>query len=109
MPPPSVDAGARPRVLVLNQYYWPGVEATAHLLAELCEALADEFDVTVVTGMVRRHDDAGRPSRTASSHPRRLDRVRPEQALAAGGELPDVSRGLAGEALRSSGRTSCCA
>ncbi len=52
MSPPSVEAGARPRVLVLNQYYWPGVEATAHLLAELCEALADEFDVTVVTGMV---------------------------------------------------------
>jgi colanic acid biosynthesis glycosyl transferase WcaI len=42
----------RPRVLVLNQYYWPGVEATAHLLSELCEALTDEFDVTVVTGMV---------------------------------------------------------
>jgi colanic acid biosynthesis glycosyl transferase WcaI len=42
----------RPRVLVLNQYYWPGVEATAHLLSELCEALSDEFDVTVVTGMV---------------------------------------------------------
>jgi glycosyltransferase involved in cell wall biosynthesis len=42
----------RPRVLVLNQYYWPGVEATAHLLSELCEALADEFDLTVVTGTV---------------------------------------------------------
>jgi putative colanic acid biosynthesis glycosyltransferase WcaI len=42
----------RPRLLVLNQYYWPGVEATAHLLSELCSALADEFDVTVVTGMV---------------------------------------------------------
>jgi glycosyltransferase involved in cell wall biosynthesis len=35
---------------VLNQYYWPGVEATAQLLAQLCEALADEYDVTVVTG-----------------------------------------------------------
>lgn len=45
-------AGARRRVLVLNQYYWPGVEATAHLLSELCSALASEFDVTVVTGMV---------------------------------------------------------
>ena len=54
------EAGARPRVLVLNQYYWPGVEATAHLLAELCEALADEFDVTVVTGMVAGADEAGR-------------------------------------------------
>lgn len=42
----------RPSVLVLNQYYRPGVEATAHLLAELCEALTDEFDVSVVTGMV---------------------------------------------------------
>ena len=60
MSPPSVEAGARPRVLVLNQYYWPGVEATAHLLAELCEALADEFDVTVVTGMVAGADEAGR-------------------------------------------------
>lgn len=40
----------KPRVLVLNQYYWPGVEATAHLLAQLCESLTDEFDVTVVTG-----------------------------------------------------------
>lgn len=60
MSPPNVDAGARPRVLVLNQYYWPGVEATAHLLAELCEALADEFDVTVVTGMVAGADEAGR-------------------------------------------------
>jgi glycosyltransferase involved in cell wall biosynthesis len=37
-------------VLVLNQYYWPGVEATAHLLSELCAALADEFELTVVTG-----------------------------------------------------------
>jgi glycosyltransferase involved in cell wall biosynthesis len=36
--------------LVLNQYYWPGVEATAQLLAQLCEALADEYEVTVVTG-----------------------------------------------------------
>jgi glycosyltransferase involved in cell wall biosynthesis len=40
----------KPRLLVLNQYYWPGVEATAQLLAQLCEALADEYDVTVVTG-----------------------------------------------------------
>jgi colanic acid biosynthesis glycosyl transferase WcaI len=40
----------KPRLLVLNQYYWPGVEATAQLLAQLCEALAEEYDVTVVTG-----------------------------------------------------------
>ena len=47
---------SRPRLLLLNQYYWPGVEATAHLLSELCEALAEDFDVTVVTGRLR-----GRP------------------------------------------------
>ena len=40
----------RPRILVLNQYYWPGVEATANLLTELCEALAADYDVTVIAG-----------------------------------------------------------
>src|SRR5437763_5790996 len=49
----DVQPRRRPRLLVLNQYYWPGVEATAHLLAELCEALSDDFDVTVVTGRLR--------------------------------------------------------
>jgi glycosyltransferase involved in cell wall biosynthesis len=53
-------AAGRPRVLVLNQYYWPGVEATAHLLSELCAALADEFDVTVITGMVGDGAEPGR-------------------------------------------------
>lgn len=43
----------RPRLLVFNQYYWPGVEATAHLLAQLCEELASDFEVTVVTGRLR--------------------------------------------------------
>ena len=52
-------SGARkPRLLVLNQYYWPGIEATAHLLAELCEALAADFDVTVVTGRLP-HPEGG--------------------------------------------------
>jgi colanic acid biosynthesis glycosyl transferase WcaI len=40
----------RQRVLVLNQYYWPGVEATANLLTELCEALTADYDVTVIAG-----------------------------------------------------------
>ncbi|HEV2591976.1 MAG TPA: glycosyltransferase family 4 protein [Gaiellaceae bacterium] len=48
----------RPRMLVLNQYYWPGVEATAHLLSELTSALADEYDVRVVTGKLQSHRDA---------------------------------------------------
>ena len=42
----------RPHILVLNQYYWPAVEATARLLHELCTALAHDYDVTVVTGMI---------------------------------------------------------
>jgi glycosyltransferase involved in cell wall biosynthesis len=50
----------RLRILVLNQYYWPGVEATAHLLTELCEALAEDYDVEVVTGVLRGHEDAPR-------------------------------------------------
>ena len=49
----SVKSARRPRLLVLNQYYWPGVEATANLLTELCEALAGTHDVTVVTGASR--------------------------------------------------------
>ena len=49
---------ARRRLLVLNQYYWPGVEATAHLLTELCEALAADYAVTVVTGRLRGREDA---------------------------------------------------
>lgn len=51
---------SRPRLLAFNQYYWPGVEATAHLLTELCEALADDYEVTVVTGTV---EDAPQPER----------------------------------------------
>lgn len=53
----------RLRILVLNQYYWPGVEATANLLSDLCESLAEEHDVTVVTGMVPDVDAAGRSER----------------------------------------------
>src|SRR4249920_2881673 len=49
--------GGRPRILVLNQYYWPGVEATAHLLTELCEALARDYEVEVVTGVLHGHEN----------------------------------------------------
>jgi glycosyltransferase involved in cell wall biosynthesis len=48
------------RLLVLNQYYWPGVEATAQLLTELCEALAEEMEVKVVTGVLQGHEDQPR-------------------------------------------------
>src|SRR5256714_2185052 len=50
----------KPRLLVLNQYYWPGIEATAQLLTELCEALAEDMDVTVVTGVLHGHEDEPR-------------------------------------------------
>jgi glycosyltransferase involved in cell wall biosynthesis len=46
----------KPRLLVLNQYYWPGVEATAQLLTDLCEALADEYEIRVLTGMLYGHE-----------------------------------------------------
>jgi glycosyltransferase involved in cell wall biosynthesis len=49
-------SSSRSRILVLNQYYWPGVEATAHLLTELCEALAEDYDVEVVTGALHGHE-----------------------------------------------------
>jgi colanic acid biosynthesis glycosyl transferase WcaI len=48
---------AKPRLLVLNQYYRPGVEATANLLADLCEALTADYDVTVVTGRLHGQPD----------------------------------------------------
>jgi colanic acid biosynthesis glycosyl transferase WcaI len=50
----------KPRLLVLNQYYWPGVEATAQLLTELCEALAEAAEVKVVTGVLHGHEDEPR-------------------------------------------------
>ena len=43
------------RLLVVNQYYWPGVEATAYLLTELCEALTDEYEIRVLTGALHGH------------------------------------------------------
>jgi colanic acid biosynthesis glycosyl transferase WcaI len=43
----------KPRLLILNQYYWPGYEATANLLHDLASDLAQDFDVTVVTGMLQ--------------------------------------------------------
>jgi glycosyltransferase involved in cell wall biosynthesis len=54
---------ARRHILVVNQYYWPGVEATAQLLTELAEDLAAEFDVTVLTSVLHRHEDLPRRER----------------------------------------------
>jgi colanic acid biosynthesis glycosyl transferase WcaI len=40
----------KPHILVFNQYYWPGIEATANLLTDLTRELAKDFDITVITG-----------------------------------------------------------
>jgi glycosyltransferase involved in cell wall biosynthesis len=56
----AVATSRKPRVLVLNQYYWPGVEATAQLLTELCEALVADVDMKVVTGVLHGHEDEPR-------------------------------------------------
>src|SRR5436189_2928118 len=50
----------KPRLLVLNQYYWPGIEATAQLLTDLCEALTQDAEVTVITGVLHGHEDEPR-------------------------------------------------
>jgi colanic acid biosynthesis glycosyl transferase WcaI len=74
----------RPRLLVVNQYYRPGVEATARVLTELCEALVDEWDVIVVAGTVAGAAGAGREWRNgvevirvrATAFPRRRRTLR---------------------------------
>jgi colanic acid biosynthesis glycosyl transferase WcaI len=55
-----MPATHKPRLLVFNQYYWPGVEATAQLLTDLCEALTDEVEIKVVTGVLHGHEDEPR-------------------------------------------------
>jgi colanic acid biosynthesis glycosyl transferase WcaI len=69
----SRNPGRRPRLLVFNQYYWPGIEATARLLADLCEGLAEDYDVTVVTGLLR---DIDAPPGVTSHHGVEVVRVR---------------------------------
>ena len=52
-----MPAPRKQRLLVLNQYYWPGFEATAQLLTELCEALAEDHEVKVVTGVLHGQEE----------------------------------------------------
>ena len=58
-----MTAPERPRLLVFNQYYRPGPEATGQLLADLCDALAADFDVTVITGALLGEAPPGRERR----------------------------------------------
>jgi colanic acid biosynthesis glycosyl transferase WcaI len=56
-----MSSDTRARILVLNQYYWPGVEATGQLLAQLCADLSRDYSITVITGrLAEPRADGGR-------------------------------------------------
>ncbi len=38
------------RILVLNRSFWPDIEATGQFLTELCEELAEKYEITVIAG-----------------------------------------------------------
>lgn len=40
----------RKKLLFINRSYWPDIEATGQLLTELCERLAEDYEVTVICG-----------------------------------------------------------
>ena len=40
----------KPKIVFLNRCYWPDSEATGQLLTELCEFLANDFEVHVICG-----------------------------------------------------------
>ena len=46
-----------PKILFINRSYWPDVEATGQLLTELCEDLAESFDVSVLCGQPNRNPE----------------------------------------------------
>ena len=46
-----------PRLLFLNRCYWPDAEATGQLLTELCEDLAEAYDVTVIAGQPNQNPE----------------------------------------------------
>lgn len=48
----------KPRVLFLNRSYFPDAEATGQLLTQLCEELALQFDVRVITGQPNSNPSA---------------------------------------------------
>ena len=89
-----------------------GVEATAHLLTELCEALAEDYEVEVVTGVLHGHEDEPRQIEHNGVRITRVasDVVRALRARAAGGELRLVPRiGAQARARAARLPTSCCA
>lgn len=68
----------RLRILFLNRSYWPDAEATGQLLTELCEDLADRFDVSVLAGQPNQNpkNEAFLQSGKESHHGVTIERVR---------------------------------
>lgn len=54
------------RVVFLNRSYWPDGEATGQLLTELCEDLAEKYDVTVIAGQPNHNPGNESFSRSAA-------------------------------------------
>jgi colanic acid biosynthesis glycosyl transferase WcaI len=63
------------RVLFLNRSYWPDTEATGQLLTELCEDLAQTFDVAVIAGQPN-DNSTGSPYRRRGTEVRHGVRIR---------------------------------
>ena len=69
----------RARVLVLNQYY-ATTEASGELLRQLCEELADEFELEIIAAKA----EAGAPDLPAGAHGRFIKVSRFSRATSAG-------------------------
>ncbi len=52
------SASFKPRILFLNRSYFPDAEATGQLLTQLCEDLALQFDVRVISGQPNSNPSA---------------------------------------------------
>jgi len=55
-----ISYASRPRILFINRSYWPDVEASGQLLTELCEGLADRFDIQVLAGRPNNNAEGDR-------------------------------------------------
>src|SRR4051812_18322632 len=68
----------RARICFINRSYWPDAEATGQLLTELCEDLADRFEVDVIAGQPNQNP-AGvsyQPAGMQSRHGVNIHRIR---------------------------------
>lgn len=68
----------RQKILFANRSYWPDAEATGQLLTELCEDLAQQFDVVVLAGQPNQNlkDEAFDRNRAEIRNGVTIERVR---------------------------------